>query len=466
MASKDIDDNYEKSGLEQQHESPCPEQEQRDESSSNKSHFRNVESFPCYVRFGIPFFLLCTFILLICADIGSGITAESIMMQDGQVVERNSILNVSVISSVGKLWNAESYPLAIFIAITSIGWPYIKLAIATYCWMMPYRSLRRRELMIEIIDAFGKWSFVDIMVLVEIMVAFRSTVPLGPDLSLEIVLVAQWGFYGFVVATMMSLLSTHVILHFHRRVHYHGNTNTNNNNNNNNINTSNDSINNNLEAGDKLSAEIVSQAVSHTNDDNTEANKWGMKSIGGLSTGFITLAIVSILLSMVIYLAGVIVNSFEVTSTRGAVSESTSYSITSIGLEIPKAYIDSTHIGTRFIQAMWFFLGVVIPLWCSFLFLILYTVPLSKVWMERIFNMAEIAFAWSCAEVLLLSTIFAVLQMPIFGDGLVENDCTACFIITTRILTEFAILCVGTALNVTVNVWLYRKAHSVIYHKL
>jgi len=206
MASKDIDDNYEKSGLEQQHDSPYPEQEQRDESSSNnKSHFRNVESFPCYVRFGIPFFLLCTFILLICADIGSGITAESIMIQDGQVVERNSILNVSVISSVGKLWNAESYPLAIFIAITSIGWPYIKLAIATYCWMMPYRSLRRRELMIEIIDAFGKWSFVDIMVLVEIMVAFRSTVPLGPDLSLEIVLVAQWGFYGFVSMRTCSM---------------------------------------------------------------------------------------------------------------------------------------------------------------------------------------------------------------------------------------------------------------------
>jgi len=374
-------------------------------------------------------------------------------------------LNVSVLSSVGKLWNAESYPLAIFIAITSIGWPYIKLAIATYCWMMPYRNFRRRELLIEIIDAFGKWSFVDIMVLVEIMVAFRSTVPLGPDLSLEIVLVAQWGFYAFVVATMMSLLSTHVILHFHRRVHYNGNTNTNTNNNNNNINTSNDSINNNLEAGNKLSADIGSHAVSHANDDNSEAEKCGMKSLGGLSTRFISVAIVSILLSMVIYLAGVIVKSFEVTSTRGAVSESTSYSITSIGLEIPKAYIDTTHIGTRFIQAMWFFLGVVIPLWCSFLFLILYTVSLSKAWTERIFYMAEIAFAWSCAEVLLLSTIFAVLQMPIFGDGLVENDCTACFIITTRILPEFAILCVGTVLNVTVNVWLYRKAHSVIYHQ-
>ena len=71
----------------------------------------------------------------------------------------------------------------------------------------------------------------------------------------------------------------------------------------------------------------------------------------------------------------------------------------------------------------------------------------------------------SCAEVLLLSTIFAVLQMPIFGDKLVDSDCTACFLITTRILPEFALLCIGTVLNVAVNVWLYRKAHSIIYHQ-
>ena len=251
---------------------------------------------------------------------------------------------------------------------------------------------------------------------------------------------------------MMSLLSTHVILHYHRKVNYHNNNNANDSN----INTARDSNDNLEEAGaHQLSTDI--------DVDTTE--KHGMKALGGLSTGFVVVASISLLLSMIIYLAGVIVKSFEVTSTRGTESESTSYSITSIGLEISNAYIDSSHAGTRFIQAMWFFLAVVMPLWCSFLFLILYTFPgLSKIWMERIFTMAEIAFAWSCAEVLLISTVFAVLQMPIFGNGLVENDCTACFVITSRILPEFALLCVGTVLNVSMNVWLYRKAHSVIYN--
>ena len=169
-----------------------------DQPKPYTSHLKNKEAFPWYLRWGILFFLVCTFVLLLNADFGSGVMADSILMEEGKVVNSNSILNVSVVSSVGKLWDAKSYPLAIFIAITSIGWPYVKLALATYAWVMPYTNHRRRELLIEIIDGLGKWSFVDIMVLVEIMVAFRSSVVLGPGLSMEIVIVAQWGFYGFV----------------------------------------------------------------------------------------------------------------------------------------------------------------------------------------------------------------------------------------------------------------------------
>lgn len=171
--------------------------------TKHTSHLRN-EIHPPSVQWGILVFLLGTFILLVFADFGSGVTAESIMMQDGSIFETNTILNVSVVSSVGKLWEAKSYPLAVFIAITSIGWPYIKLALATVAWVTPYANPRRREFFIEVIDALGKWSFVDIMVLVEIMVAFRSSLLLGPGLSLDIVIKAEWGFYGFVSSSILS----------------------------------------------------------------------------------------------------------------------------------------------------------------------------------------------------------------------------------------------------------------------
>jgi hypothetical protein len=172
--------------------------------AKHASHLRN-DFHPPVVQWGILLFLLGTFVLLVFADFGSGVTAASYMMQDNAVRERNEILNVSVVSSVGKLWEARSYPLAVFIAITSIGWPYIKLILATVSWVTPYKNPRRREFFIEVIDALGKWSFVDIMVLVEIMVAFRSSVKLGANLSLDIVIVAQWGFYGFVSAIVLLL---------------------------------------------------------------------------------------------------------------------------------------------------------------------------------------------------------------------------------------------------------------------
>lgn len=406
---------------------------------------------PPHVRFGILIFLLGTFILLVFADFGSGVMADSIMIEDGEIVESNSILNVSVVSSVGKLWDAESYPLAIFIAITSIGWPYIKLALATVAWVTPYANPRRREFFIEIIDALGKWSFVDIMVLVEIMVAFRSSLIMAPGLSLEIVIVAQWGFYGFVIATMLSLASTHIILHFHREVHYHG--------------TPKDAIGDSGPATevDDTAPESGEKGGTSESDDKTE-EMCGMKAVGNLSSGFMVTAISALVVSMIFFLAGVTIKTFEVTSTRGTTSDTASYSISSIGMEIPSAYIDTSHTGTRFIQFMWFFLGIATPLLCSALFLVLYSVPsLSKKSMEIIFTAAEITFAWSCAEVLFLSTIFAVMQMPVFGDGLVENNCATCFLITTEILPEFAVLCIGTIINVGVNVWLYRKAHSVLF---
>jgi uncharacterized paraquat-inducible protein A len=138
-----------------------------------KSHFRNDESHPASIRYGVPMFLVCALILLINADIGSGVSAEYFLVRDGVVEEHQRLFNASIFSSVKKLWDNGSYPLAILIVLTSVVWPYVKLFLAFFAWFAPYQLPRRRERMIEVIDAVGKWSFVDIVVLVEIMVAFR-----------------------------------------------------------------------------------------------------------------------------------------------------------------------------------------------------------------------------------------------------------------------------------------------------
>jgi hypothetical protein len=141
--------------------------------STKVSHFRNVEAHPAWLRYGIPLWLIATFVLLFNSDIGSGVTADWLLYQKGELIERRSLIEVSIFSSVKELWLNHSYPLAILIVITSICWPYLKLMLSMYAWMRPFPKPRRREFLLEAIDCLGKWSFVDIVVLVEMMVAFR-----------------------------------------------------------------------------------------------------------------------------------------------------------------------------------------------------------------------------------------------------------------------------------------------------
>lgn len=145
----------------------------------------------------------------------------------------------------------------------------------------------------------------------------------------------------------------------------------------------------------------LGDSTSSASDKNDE--KRGMKILGGLSNGFMVSAIACLVVSIIVFLAGVTVPSFEVTATNPQASKTDSYSIASIGMAIPEAYIDPSHAGTRFIQFMWFFLGIAMPLLCSVLFLVLYATPsLSKKWMEIIFTSAEIAFAWRYVDLSLV----------------------------------------------------------------
>ena len=100
--------------------------------------------------------------ILLVADISSGVTAKTQIIDetDGTIFDENVILTVSIVTSISQLWNAGSKALAIFILLTSLLWPFIKLALTFAAWVLPYRTLKRRELFLEVLDCLDKWSFV------------------------------------------------------------------------------------------------------------------------------------------------------------------------------------------------------------------------------------------------------------------------------------------------------------------
>jgi hypothetical protein len=261
---------------------------------------------------------------------------------------------------------------------------------------------------------------------------------------------SKGGFYLFIVATMASILSTHIIIHYHRRVHYCGKAPD--------IGMDDDEP--------PRGNETTTTGASSSMRRRRRRRRLGVTGGGGgdISVTFVTVATVALFLAMGLYLTGTLVRSFEITNTRGSSSFATQYSIVSLGQSLLESNLDpSDAAGTRFIQAMWFFLGVAMPLWCCFLLSVLFLAPLGARWTGRIFVMAEVASAWSCAEVLVLSTVFAVLQMPTIGEGLIEADCLACFVVTTRFLPGFAYLCVAAVLLVGLTAVLHRRAHFYLY---
>jgi hypothetical protein len=143
------------------------------------SHLLNKQAHSAFIRYGVPVFILVTFGLILASHIASGVSAELVFTDNGYLVSEANLLTVSIFSSVKALWNANSIALALLVVITSVCWPYFKLLLALFCWIAPIWNPRRRERLLYWLDVLGKWSFVDIFVLLIVTVAFRSTTDQG-----------------------------------------------------------------------------------------------------------------------------------------------------------------------------------------------------------------------------------------------------------------------------------------------
>ena len=84
--------------------------------------------------------------------------------------------------------------------------------------------MKTRGILLQCLDILGKWSLIDLIVLVMMMVAFRFHI-VSPDdleflppgiLEADIIVTAGWGIFAFIIATVISLILSHVMIAFHR----------------------------------------------------------------------------------------------------------------------------------------------------------------------------------------------------------------------------------------------------------
>jgi len=179
--------------------------------------------------------LLVTTGTFVWANAKPGARVDVLLELAGEHVALPPLFKFTLMNSVEDMWNAKAYPLALLIALMSGIWPYIKLVMMGACWWLPPAILpiSRRDLMVRILDASGKWCIVDTQMLVMMMVAFHFDIVMGkpmngtdvssnngtevpPLVNARVETTPDLGVWLYILSTIFSLCLTHLEVHLHR----------------------------------------------------------------------------------------------------------------------------------------------------------------------------------------------------------------------------------------------------------
>lgn len=406
------------------------------------------------VRHFFPVLLIATIALLAVSNLSVGATVDLSVTVNHvpSVIRLPSLFAFSLGNTIREMYQAGIYVLLFIVVVFSGAWPYLKILMMLWAWIAPESmfSLKQRGRLLFSLDALSKFSLVDTFVLVIMMVSFRFHLAFGDYAVVDVFVNPHFGFYGFLIATTVSLLAGHVELHFHRRCALP------------------DAV-----YPDNTRASLFSYNYSH------EGRKYR------LSGFFKALLVVCMAITVALLSVGSIRKSFtfEFGGLAGALlgdNSTKSYSLISIGTAIPESVEYSDGPGVMLLQVVYFFYACIMPCACLASLSILMVVPMNCSQQELWLTAAEVANAWSAMEVFVMSIIAALFEISTFASFIVGHKCDilnqilqdeyddqlggddVCYSLKATASSNMWLLVVGVALNSFLVSTLLRMAHSVV----
>lgn len=379
------------------------------------------------VKYSVLLLILGSFVLFLAANFSVGAEVD-LFVSSQETFFSTHLFRFSLGNSVREMWTAQDYALSILIAAFSGGWPYVKLLFMFGSWIIPqnWKILypARRERMLVLLDALGKWSLIDAMVMSLMMVSFRFHIGPGKDIgqggkmAFDVIAEPGYGYFGFVIAVIVSLVLSHVILFCHRYDQgvspMHINS-----------------------GGQSIALHKYSVPLNVQRSDGQHSSK---QEFTQRFNGWIKWLVPGLLLTVFIFLiSGSLAESFHFTfgGSAGLVlgdKSQASYSVISLGNQLPLSSRYPTHWGVQFMQISFYLFVLVLPLAHIFTMAILWLTPLSLKKQYSLFVIAEVLNAWSSVEVLMSGLLAAVLQIETFAEFLVGDMCDQVNGVTDKLL--------------------------------
>lgn len=182
---------------------------------------------PLFIRILTPVVVVVNIGFFLSGHLNKGASVLIDVNLGGQMIRINDFFTFSMAKSTMDMWEAGAKELAIIILIFSGIWPYTKQLLTLALWCLPPSVIpvHLRGSVLLWLDKLAKWSMLDIFMLVISLVAFRATME-NPDwgflpdvfYSVELLVVPLWGLYANMIAQLISQVSSHWIIYYHRTV--------------------------------------------------------------------------------------------------------------------------------------------------------------------------------------------------------------------------------------------------------
>eukprot|EP01113_Clastostelium_recurvatum_P017054 TRINITY_DN1997_c0_g1_i2.p1 TRINITY_DN1997_c0_g1~~TRINITY_DN1997_c0_g1_i2.p1 ORF type:complete len:1061 (-),score=196.82 TRINITY_DN1997_c0_g1_i2:41-3223(-) len=418
------------------------------------------------VRYSLLFLILVNIGLFLTSNTSNGAAVYIMLKYDyGETVMLPPLFKFGLSSTVRDMWSAQVYPLSILVAVFSGGWPYLKLGLMLLCWVLPPSILpvRVRGRLLWLVDALGKWSLVDSLVLVLFMGAFHFVIvppvtentPAGAISVISYVL-PMIGYYTFLCGTILSLFLSHILVFLHRRI---------------------------VEpAGpEPYGHETLSQRVF--------GHRAGSKAGAVWSCAGSFMVMVLLLVALVLTCVGQYVYSYEyhfmgafaVMNTFLGTPNNLPFSVLTTGGSFLSASLDPNSFGVRAIQVSFFVFVVAMPIAYLLSLMVLWGAGLTYRWQRRVLTIVEIMQAWSSLEVFVVAIIASLLEIRQFAQFIIGDRCnlinkllekyqtalpldgnTRCFDVEAKLLSGCWILFAGALLYTIVGSVIIRASHTAL----
>jgi len=175
------------------------------------------------LRIGMVFFLAAAVFLFLSAESFRGVyVLLDVRSNEDQVFQLPYVVEMSILALLDGMTAGRNYGIVVFLSIFCGVWPYAKVFILMYCWTAPtfFLPVHRRQQILDFLDAFGKWSMVDIyMFIIPMMICpFHANIssfgPVRPvfeeidsDLVFNLWVDVTGAFHEYFAATLISLIA-------------------------------------------------------------------------------------------------------------------------------------------------------------------------------------------------------------------------------------------------------------------